>query len=206
MEEYKTVARPAEAEFTERRSRFVGTVRPVSEEREALDFIGELRTRYWDAAHHVYAYVLREGGIRRYSDDGEPKGTAGIPVLEVLLKEGLADCALVVTRYFGGVLLGGGGLVRAYSHSAKIAVDAAGVSVMRECVVSRIACSYPQYGKLGTLLQNFSAVIQDTRFDAEVEILFMLPASLQQAFSAELTDRFCGKLQFSVESRQFAAY
>ena len=118
MDSYRTISRAAEIQFVEKRSRFIGAARPVSVESEALEFIAERRKRHWDAAHNVYAYVLRQGQVQRYSDDGEPQGTAGIPVLDMLLKKNLTDCAVVVTRYFGGILLGTGGLVRAYTQSA----------------------------------------------------------------------------------------
>lgn len=106
---YQTAAREAEDAFVERRSRFIGAICPVQTEEDALAFVAKRKKAHWDATHHVYAYVLRQGGIRRYSDDGEPQGTAGMPVLDVLLKEALSDCVVVVTRYFGGILLGGGG-------------------------------------------------------------------------------------------------
>ena len=126
MKDYITLNQRAQDEFVERKSRFIGTATPVSTQEEAIAFIDEMRSKYWDATHNVYAYILRDG-TKRYSDDGEPQGTAGVPVLDVLQKEGLTDLCVVVTRYFGGILLGAGGLVRAYSHGAKIAVDAAGI-------------------------------------------------------------------------------
>ena len=122
---YKTTEKEAQDEFVEQRSRFIGYVRPVKTEEEALAFIEEKKKQHWDARHNVYAYVLREGGIQRYSDDGEPHGTAGVPTLDVLLKSGVTDVCVVVTRYFGGILLGAGGLVRAYTKSAKLALEAA---------------------------------------------------------------------------------
>ena len=125
MENYKTVKNDANAEFIEKKSRFIGYCRPVKSQDEAVNFINEIRSIHRQATHNVYAYILREDNIMRYSDDGEPAGTAGVPVLEVLKKENLTDIAVVVTRYFGGVLLGAGGLVRAYGKSAKLGVDAA---------------------------------------------------------------------------------
>ena len=116
MEEYKTILTPADVEFVERRSRFIGHIRPVSSEEEALAFLSEMRSQYWDATHNVYAYRLRQSGAQRYSDDGEPQGTAGMPTLDVLRKSGVTDVAAVVTRYFGGILLGAGGLVRMPFH------------------------------------------------------------------------------------------
>ena len=119
--EYVTVEREAVDEFIEKKSRFIGSCRPVQTEEEALDFIAKLKSQYWDASHNVYAYILREGNIARFSDDGEPQGTAGIPVIDTLKKAGVVDAVVVATRYFGGILLGGGGLIRAYSHTASIA-------------------------------------------------------------------------------------
>ena len=122
--QYRTIRAAASAEFVEKRSRFIGYISPVTTQEDAAAFIDSIRSKHWDATHNVPAYIIREGNICRFSDDGEPQGTAGMPALNVLQKEGLTDCVLVVTRYFGGILLGGGGLVRAYSHAAKIAVDA----------------------------------------------------------------------------------
>ena len=117
MAEYKTVRKNAQDQFVEKRSRFIGYACPVQTEQEALDFITSKKSEHWDASHNVYAYILRDGTMR-FSDDGEPQGTAGMPVLDVLRKSGVTDVVTVATRYFGGILLGGGGLVRAYSHTA----------------------------------------------------------------------------------------
>ena len=122
--DYKTVKIESSDEFTEKRSRFIGYVKPVKTEAEATEFINSIRSKHWDARHNVYAYSLREGNIKRYSDDGEPSGTAGMPVLDVITKNEVYDVCVVVTRYFGGVLLGTGGLVRAYSQGSKIALEA----------------------------------------------------------------------------------
>lgn len=161
---YQTAAREAEDAFVERRSRFIGAICPVQTEEDALAFVAKRKKAHWDATHHVYAYVLRQGGIRRYSDDGEPQGTAGMPVLDVLLKEELSDCVVVVTRYFGGILLGGGGLVRAYSHGASLAVAAGGLQVMRLCDIVRLSCSYGQYGWVAPLIAEQGGVLDDTIF------------------------------------------
>lgn len=118
--EYTTLAGYGEDEFVEKRSRFIGYAAPVSTEAEAVAFVNSIRERHREATHNVYAYILREGQIKRYSDDGEPQGTAGIPVLDVLQKAGIVDAVVVVTRYFGGTLLGAGGLVRAYTEGAAI--------------------------------------------------------------------------------------
>ena len=143
---YKTVQLETCDEFTEKRSRFIGYIKPVQTEEEAIAFIQSIKTKHWDARHNVYAYCLREGQIKRYSDDVEPQGTAGIPTLDVLLKTGVTDVVVVVTRYFGGILLGGGGLVRAYSHATRLAVEKAQVITMAVCKLCALTCDYNQYG------------------------------------------------------------
>ena len=146
--DYKTVQNEAQSEFAEKRSRFIGYCKPVSNEQEAVDFINSKRGEHWNATHNVYAYSLREGNIKRYSDDGEPSGTAGMPVLDVITKNEIYDVCIVVTRYFGGVLLGTGGLVRAYSQGAKVALEAGNVVMMQNCLICQTRCSYNQYGKV----------------------------------------------------------
>ena len=188
MDSYRTVCRLAESEFVEKKSRFIGTICPAEHEEEALKFISDIRKKYWDAKHNVYAYVLRQGQVRRYSDDGEPQGTAGYPVLDVLLKEGLTDCAVVVTRYFGGTLLGTGGLVRAYSHSAKLAVDAGGVVTMKYCLRSVVSCDYTQYGRLAALIPESGGIIKDTRFAESVEIELLIPENQAEGLQHQITE------------------
>ena len=134
MTEYYIPTRAAESEFVEKRSRFIGYIKPVETEAEARAFVEEIKKRHYDARHNCWCYLLREGGVVRYSDDGEPQGTAGQPMLGVFEKEGITDLVCVVTRYFGGILLGTGGLLRAYTKGAKDALDAAGVSVVRRWV------------------------------------------------------------------------
>ena len=137
---YRTLSCQAQDEYIVKHSRFIGYAKPVKTEKEAQEFIAEISKKHWDAKHNVYAYSIREGGIKRYSDDGEPQGTAGMPVLNVILQEDITDCVVVVTRYFGGILLGGGGLVRAYTHSAKIGIDAAGIITHSKWTVCKISC------------------------------------------------------------------
>ena len=187
-EGYRTVEKEAADEFVEKRSRFIGYCRPVQTEEEAAAFVDMIRKRHWDATHNVYAYVLRQGGICRYSDDGEPQGTAGVPVLDVLQKEGIVDCVVVVTRYFGGILLGGGGLVRAYSHAARLGVDAAGRLDMRLCIRGRVRCTYSQYGRVQALLPAHGAVIEDSVFEEDVAVTLYLPADCLEALQKALTD------------------
>lgn len=191
---YLTIGSEGTDFFVEKKSRFIGAICPVKTEAEAQAFIRARTKAHWDAKHNVYAYVLDGGSVCRFSDDGEPQGTAGIPVLDVLLKEGLTDCAVVVTRYFGGILLGGGGLVRAYSHAAKLAVDAAGVVEMRRCVLGELVCDYAQYGWVPAFLAEHGARLTQTQFEEQVTVGFSLPIPQREALLAALTERSAGGL------------
>ena len=202
--EYFTVKKRDLDEFTEKRSRFIGYISPVTDEKQAVDFINEIKSKHWDAKHNVYAYVLRDGQIRRYSDDGEPQGTAGIPVLDVLLKENLTDCAVVVTRYFGGILLGGGGLVRAYSHAAKLAVDAGGTVTRAECSIVKIRCDYTFYGRLASLIPEQGGIVEDTAFEDAVTVKMRIPQELEPAFEARLVDLSNGTCRGEIIDTVFA--
>ena len=203
---YRTVAGEGMAEFVDRRSRFIATVRPVTTEEEAQAFIADKKKEYWDARHNVYAYVLREGGISRFSDDNEPQGTAGMPTLDVLQKQGLVDCVVVVTRYFGGILLGTGGLVHAYSQSAAMAVEAAGVVERRLCAYGTVTCDYAQYGWLNPLILELGGRVDDTAFADAVTLSLHFPVSDVDAFCAALTDRSCGTLDFAISEEQFDTF
>ncbi len=203
MTAYKTIAEPARAEFVDRRSRFIGQVRPVTTEQEAVEFIESVRKQYWDARHHVPAYIIRDGDIRRFSDDGEPQGTAGIPVLDVLQKQGLTDCVLVVTRYFGGILLGGGGLVRAYSHTASLALEQAGIAEMRPAFLQEVQCSYTQYGWLAALVESVGGTVVDTVYAEDVTVRLLLDTPLQGMFEKQLTERSAGTLTPTILEEQY---
>ncbi len=203
MAEYRTIAKQAQDEFVEKRSRFIGYAKPVQTEAEATAFIAEIKSRHWDATHNVYAYVLREGQLQRYSDDGEPQGTAGIPVLDVLQKSHVTDTVLVVTRYFGGILLGGGGLVRAYSHGASIALQAASVITMRECSLLRLTCDYSQYGRVGSLIPECGGVVDDTQFAEAVTLSFHMAPEQKGAFARQLADATNGQVTFEEEGMEF---
>lgn len=203
---YRTIKQAETGEFTEKRSRFIGSVCPVTSEASALDFIASCRKKYWDAKHNVFAYVLRNGMTRRCSDDGEPQGTAGIPVLDVLLKEELTDCAVVVTRYFGGILLGTGGLVRAYSRAAKLAADAGQIVEMRLCDRAVIVCDYTQYGRVAALVPGAGGVLQDTRYTDRVEVEFILPRGCLETMQAELTELSAGRLTAQVTGETYVPF
>ena len=165
---FSTLGREAHAEMIEKRSRFIGHAAPVKTEKEALDFIARIRHEYADATHNVYAYMLKENNIARYSDAGEPQGTAGIPVLEVIKKLGVTDCVIVVTRYFGGILLGAGGLVRAYGASAKAACDAAGTVKFEPYTEFTVEANYSDFNKLQPVLGRFDLKTDGTDYAENV--------------------------------------
>ncbi|MDD3832801.1 MAG: YigZ family protein [Oscillospiraceae bacterium] len=206
MEGYRTVKQKAVCEFTEKRSRFLGTVCPVKTEDEAMCFISAQRKEFWNATHNVYAYILREGQIRRFSDDGEPQGTAGLPVLNVLIREELTDCAVVITRYFGGVLLGTGGLVRAYAHSAKLAVDHGGIIHMQMCVRGVINCDYTMYGRISSLIPETGGRICDTVFSECVEVEFIIPNKLINTLSEKLTEISSGGIKIKEIGHEYTQF
>lgn len=192
--DYKTAAVEASDEFVEKRSHFIGYIKPVKSEQEAVDFINRKRSEHWDATHNVYAYSLREGNIKRYSDDGEPSGTAGMPVLDVIVKNQIYDVCVVVTRYFGGVLLGTGGLVRAYSQGAKIALEAGNIVLMQYCLICKVRCSYNQYGKVSSLIMESGAQIDDTVYETDVIIKFHIKPELVSPLGKKLADATSGEV------------
>ena len=172
---YTTVKNEASAEFEEKRSLFIGHAIHVKNEEEAMTFVKKIKKQYSDATHNVWAYLLQGGIVARYSDDGEPQGTAGVPVLEAVRKSGAEDVCVVVTRYFGGILLGAGGLVRAYSHSAVIALDAAEIVTYEPFFEYELSCGYSEYQKYSNILSNDPMVIIDsTDFGAEVVVKFAI--------------------------------
>ncbi len=201
---YKTLSCQAHDEYIVKHSRFIGYAKPVKTEKEAQEFIAEISKKHWDAKHNVYAYSIREGGIKRYSDDGEPQGTAGMPVLNVILQEDITDCVVVVTRYFGGILLGGGGLVRAYTHSAKIGIDAAGIITLSKWTVCKISCDYTFYGKLETFIRDFGGVIENTDFGENVTLEFRIEKGMEASFDKKLKDLTNGKINFDVTGEVIA--
>ena len=186
--EYKTIARRCEARFIEKKSEFIGYLCPVQTEEQAVAFIEEIRAMHRKATHNCYAYILRENNAARHSDDGEPGGTAGVPIYEVLRKEGLTDVCCVVTRYFGGVLLGAGGLVRAYTKGAKDAVDAAQIKCMAEAVKLAITVDYGLYGRLAQVFADFDARVEDERFADNVRIVLHIRAENSQKLTDKLVD------------------
>lgn len=204
MQEYKTVEKEASDFFIEKKSKFIGYAKPVKTQEEAVEFISEIKSKHWDATHNVYAYVLRDNNIQRYSDDGEPSGTAGVPVLDVMLKESLVDVCVVATRYFGGTLLGAGGLVRAYSHTSKIALEAAGIITMAQCSVMSAEVDYSFYDRLNILLSDFSAVILNTSFSDKVCVEFSVKENIVDLLNAKLIDVSNGKYALKFLRSEFS--
>ena len=192
-----------EAEYVEKRSRFIGHVWPVDSEEEARRYIEETRKRHHDARHNCWCYVLREGNILRYGDDGEPQGTAGQPMLNVFLREEITNVCCVVTRYFGGILLGAGGLTRTYGGTAKLALNEAGVSRMRLWATIAIPCSYAMYERVRLLVEMEGGIIAGTDFGADVVLSVLLPAEQTQSLQEKLTELSAGQLELLVEEEAF---
>ena len=205
MEEYLVPTQFGEDEFTEKKSRFIGRVWPVETEEEALAKIQEMKKTHYDATHNCWAYIIKDGAVR-FSDDGEPGGTAGMPMLQVLQREGLYNVVCVVTRYFGGILLGAGGLVRAYTKGAKIAIDAAGKSMKRVWSVLYVPCPYTYYERLKLEVEAFGGVIRDTQFGAEVELEILVAREQTKSFLEKLTDMTSGTVEGMETAQEYRAF
>ena len=195
MESYLTVFGENTSEYVEKRSRFIATLRHCETEQEATDFINEMRSKYWDARHNVFAYSVAGGSLCRFSDDGEPHGTAGKPMLDVILGSQIKNIAVVVTRYFGGVLLGTGGLVRAYSKSVQDVLQKSEVFVMLPCTACEIECNYSDHAKLLNLMENFEANITNTDFTDKIKLEFSLKSERVEDFSSKLCEAFSATLK-----------
>ena len=192
MSEYFVPAGSGEAEFVEKRSSFLGHVRFVETEDAAREFINEMKKKHYDARHNCWCYIIR-GGAVRYSDDGEQQGTAGRPMLEVFKREGVENVVCVVTRYFGGVLLGTGGLLRAYTKSAKDALDAAGIAAVRRWVKLEAACPYSLLERMKTECLALEGAVSDVEYGADVRMTFLLPESRSEEFQARVTELSAGQ-------------
>ncbi len=190
---YTTLSGEGSDEFEERRSLFIGHAKHIESENEAMEFVKSKKKEYADATHNCWAYLLKGGIVARYSDDGEPQGTAGVPMLETIRKSGVCDCVVVVTRYFGGILLGAGGLVRAYSHGAKVALDAAGIVTYEKYAELSLECTYSDYQKYSVLLPTFSAIIDGTDFTDRVKISFAVKETAVEALSLKITEMSGGR-------------
>lgn len=205
MNEYLVPTKDADAEFIERRSRFIGHIFLTETEEEALARLKQMRETYWDATHNVYAYIIKDGATR-FSDDGEPGGTAGMPVLQVLQREGIFNVTCVVTRYFGGILLGAGGLVRAYAHSAKIALEAAGKSIKRVWTKLYLPCPYSWYERIKLEVSAFGGVVEGTDFGADVSFDLLLPEQQVKPFLERVTDLSAGTITGLIGENEYRAF
>ena len=205
MDEYLVPTDFGEDEFIEKKSRFIGRLWPVDTEEAALEKIQQMKKQHYDATHNCWAYIIRDGAVR-FSDDGEPGGTAGMPMLQVLQREGLFNCVCVVTRYFGGVLLGAGGLVRAYTKGAKIAVDAAGKSMKRVWTVLYVPCPYTYYERVKLLVNECEGIIRTTDFGAEVELELLFAENMAGTFLEKLTDMTAGTVEGMETGQEYRAF
>ena len=192
-ENYRTVRQPARIEWIERKSRFIADCRPLATETEALAFIRGIRDEFPDATHHVYAWIL--GGnqqLQRYSDDGEPQGTAGLPVLDVLRKPGIEQAGIVVTRYFGGILLGSGGLVHAYGQAAALALEAAQPMTLQLCQRVLVTLDYKDLDRVRHQLTQRLFILEPVRFGIDPELPVAAPAARMPELIALLNDLTAG--------------
>ena len=202
MSEYFVPAGSGEAEFVEKRSSFLGHVRFVETEDAARDFINEMKKKHYDARHNCWCYMIRDGAVR-YSDDGEPQGTAGQPMLNVFQREGVENVVCIVTRYFGGILLGAGGLTRAYAKAAKDALDKAGKARMQPFSVLLLECPYPMFERIKLLIEGHEGRIESSDYGAAVTLTFLLPVQKVADFSAALTELSGGQMSAEEVEQRF---
>lgn len=205
MQEYLVPTGFGEDEFTEKKSRFIGRIWPVESEEEALAMVQQMNKQYADAAHNCWAYIIKDDPAR-FSDNGEPGGTAGNPMMQVLQKEQLNNVLCVVTRYFGGILLGAGGLVRAYTKAAKIAVNAAGKSMKRVWSVLYVPCPYNYYERVKLEVAAFGGIIRKTEFTSEVELEILVAEGQMQPFLDKLTDMSAATIEGMETGKEYRAF
>ncbi|SHJ07906.1 YigZ family protein [Lutispora thermophila] len=186
---YKMIKQYAEASFVERKSRFISYAMPITTEEEAIQILNTIRKKHYDATHNCYAYILGENAeVQRSSDDGEPSGTAGVPILEILRKESLTNTIVIVTRYFGGILLGAGGLIRAYAEGAKMAVSAAGIIEVKKFSFFSVHIDYSYLGKIQHEAMKREYIILDTNYTDMVQITFLIPPDLKDALTEDINN------------------
>lgn len=203
MTEYRVPFETTQTEFTEKRSRFIGHVWRVSDETEARARIEEMKKKHYDARHNCWCYLIRDGGVMRYSDDGEPQGTAGMPMLEVFHRQEVYNVCCVVTRYFGGVLLGAGGLTRAYARSASDVLAAAGVCWMQPWVRWDIPCTYPLFERLKLEIATRHGVVENVDYGADLLLHVALPEEAGDAVASFLTELSAGSLSMTQTGTAF---
>lgn len=200
MGEYKTVIKKSEYHMIEKRSEFIGYAFHCTTIEQVNSYINEIKQKHYDATHNVFAYILRDNNTARFNDDGEPHGTAGVPVLEVIRKEGLIDTLIVVTRYFGGTLLGAGGLVRAYSAAAKGAIDEAGSCILVPYVDIVVKCDYQDFGRLEYELGKMSIDISNTEFTDKIHVTLHFPEDELVTVEKKLNEILCNSKKYFPEN------
>lgn len=206
MRAYRTVRTNARIELVIQKSRFIGWCFPVEQEQSAQCMLDDIRKQHWDASHNCYAYAIgAQGGTARYSDDGEPGGTAGLPMMEAIRQKGVTDILCIVTRYFGGVLLGAGGLVRAYSKAASTAIEAAGMVDMRPCTRFTVQMEYARYGALEPLLRR-QGELTDVRFTECVQADILIPAERSEAFAQLVIEKTDGRVRPQAAGMCYGAF
>lgn len=205
METYVTLLSGSSAEYCEKRSRFIAVASPCDSEAAATALLSDLKSKYWDARHNCYAYVLKDG-TARFSDDGEPHGTAGKPILDVIKGSGVTDVIITVTRYFGGVLLGTGGLVKAYSTSARDALLSAPKAKMCPSTVLSVECPYSDHGKLMNLLEGCDISLEDTVFTDKVTVVFSIKQEHIEEFEKKLCESFSARLTAKRLQEKYSAF
>jgi uncharacterized YigZ family protein len=198
VESYTTVQKHSIFEYEDRKSVFIGEAAPASTEADALDFIAYIKKKYPDANHHVYAYVLRENSIMRFSDDREPQGTAGMPVLDIIRKNGCTDTVIVVTRYFGGTLLGTGGLVRAYGAAALGALKEANVITYDIYSDYRLTVSYSDYQKIMPVISDFGFRCSNTDYSDNIDIFGKIKKSQSEIFIKRLIETTSDRIKYKL--------
>ena len=203
MQAYTTVKEISSFEYEDRKSVFIGMCAPVSTEKDALAFIEAVKKKYPDARHHVYAYVLRENSTMRFTDDREPQGTAGMPVLDAIRKNGCTDVCIVVTRYFGGTLLGTGGLVRAYTSAAIGALTASNIITYDVYNEISIELSYPDYGKISAALVDVGFRTEDTVYTDGVTVIGKLVKANCEKLISSVTEITSGRARINILSEKF---
>ena len=204
MEDYLVPRGVGQAEYIEKKSRFLGGVYPVTSEQEAKEILERVRKQHYDARHNCWCYILKSGQ-KRYSDDGEPQGTAGQPMLNVFEREGVVDVLCVVTRYFGGILLGAGGLCRAYTKAAKDALDAAGISKMQPWVRQQITVSYALFERAKLLIAAQEGTVEDAQYGADILITYRIPEGADERLRTALREASSGSVVPSLLEEIFCA-
>lgn len=202
--EYKTILNSASTEFEEKKSKFITHVKPVSNEDEAIEFISGLKAKYWNATHNVYAYTINgDSLIQRFSDDGEPSGTAGMPALEVIKRMGIQNAVVVITRYFGGTLLGAAGLIRAYSKGATMGLEAAEIVTRKLCLNINIMLEYTLFGKLQNMLINNNNIIKSIEYGQDVELCVLIEDGRQGELEKAIIENTNGRAIIDIGEKQY---